>query len=194
MPDGNVGGGNQNRYEPTGEILCADKKVMKFRKGNRKQAIRREDPPCWNAGTPVRWDEPIEKDDEGRAFGKFIKVTKVDIGDGKGGSLEVLATLTTQDKPTEYHPLIQFFNEVMAGIVRDKMTRDLDNLKGPTSARRLWTYLQHKYLRMTDSTDLFDLLKEFYEAQDKEGLPDIDWDNLKGPGKQEAREPEGIPV
>lgn len=177
MPTGKVGGGTQNRYNPTGEMICKDTTIQRYRKGNRLEGIHRDDPPCWNAGTPARWPENLPKDEQGRVDGKMMYVTIVDVPDGGSGIIPILATLNDHDEPEEYHPLIQFFNEVMAGIVRDGMTRDLDNLRGPTSARRLWRYLERKYLKQAETEDAFNLfLYDLHKGQIEDNLPEINWE------------------
>lgn len=180
MPTGKVGGGTQNRYRPTGEMICDDGTILRYRKGNRLEGIHRDDPPCWNAGTPARWPDDLPRDEQGRVDGKKMYVTIVDVPDRDGGKIPILATLDAQDKAEEFHPLIQFFNEVMAGIVRDRMTRDLDNLTGPTSARRLWKYLDRKYLKVAESAESFKaFLDELHKEQQEDNVPEIDWDKME---------------
>lgn len=180
MPSGKVGVGTQNRYRSTGEMIVSDGTILRYRKGNRLEGIHRDDPPCWNAGTPAQWPDDLPKDEEGRVDGKMMDVTIVDVQNEANEHIPILATFDEQGKAVEFHPLIQFFNEVMAGIVRDGMTRDLDNLTGPTSARRLWKYLERKYLKVAESADSFKgFLDELHKEQIDDKIPEIDWDKME---------------
>jgi hypothetical protein len=152
--------------------------------------ITRDKPPCWNAGTPVEWDDSPNVNDvvdandvnnanqavdaDGIIDGKRMKALTKNVSED-GESIPVLAAKKIGEDFTEYHPLIQFYNEVMARLVKDRMTRDLDNLRGPTSARRLWQYLERKYLNHAEdadaSTEFADFLKKFHEGQDSDKLP-----------------------
>jgi hypothetical protein len=197
---GSVGDGHQNPYSRIGEIVLENGTVLQYDKGNRiVKTITRDKAPCWNADTPVEWDEDIDRDDinadgipDINTQGVEVQAERVSgvkrlaIIDGKrispilqdlsdeNGEAKVLATRNADGEFTEYHPIIQLFNEVMAAIIRDRMTRDLDRLHSPTSSRRMWQYLDAKYLKKQMTLDdVNDLLDKFHRAQDEEGLEEL---------------------
>lgn len=170
MPQGKVGSGHQNRYKSKGVIILDTGGKVEFIKGRRTTRTRREEPPCWNGGTPVNLPPGTQPGDT--VDGSKVGLNVDTIPDGQGGMLTILTT-RKPGEPIEYNPMIQFHNEVMAGICADGMTRDLDNLDRPASAARLWRYLDTKYLKC-DLARLASLLDAMHKEQDEEGLREID--------------------
>ena len=56
-------------------------------------------------------------------------------------------------KITEYHPLITFFNEVMAQIMRDGHRNWISNMEKEENAIKLWQYLDEKYLKQPEKAE-----------------------------------------
>jgi hypothetical protein len=172
MATGSVGDGHQNPYERIGRISLGGNRVLQYRKGNRLiDTITRDKAPCWNADTPVEWSDDINIDEI--VEGNLITPILQDLSD-ENGEAKILATRNAQGEFTEYHPIIQLFNEIIAAIIRDRMTKDLDRLHSPTSSRRMWQYLKKKYLRDdVDNGELSMLLEKLHAQQQAEGLTEL---------------------
>ncbi|HEX6226261.1 MAG TPA: hypothetical protein VFZ52_17705 [Chryseolinea sp.] len=144
MPQqGEVGGGHQNDWKKQGTIYEKHPKLssspVKFKKGNVTKNTNRNDNECWTAGTPVVWN-----DDQDPSQAKTITAPVAGIPD-----MLVSRDPYTQEI-TEYHPLITFFNEVMARIMRDGHRDWLSNLEKEENAIKLWQYLDEKYLKPSE--------------------------------------------
>jgi hypothetical protein len=140
MPQqGSVSGGHQNDWKPQGTIYVKTSKSgsypIKFTKGNVTKNTTRNDNECWTAGTPVVWD-----DDEDPSRAKPVTAPV-------GGIPDMLVSRDPETKEIlEYHPLITFFNEIMARIMRDGHRDWLSNMEQEKNAAKLWQYLDEKYL------------------------------------------------
>jgi len=135
MPDGNVGGGHQNDWKKEGTIYESPGDIgnpKKFTKGNVTENTNRNDNECWTAGTPVTWNG----DDVSNAE---------TITEPVAGIPDMLVTRDAY-KITEYHPLITFFNEIMARIMLDGHKDWLSGLEKKDNAIKLWQYLEKEYL------------------------------------------------
>ena len=79
---------------------------IEYTKGNITKNTNRKDNECWTAGTPVTWEETIhQRPNQSRSrLQEFPTCWYPGIETGK---------------ITEYHPVITFFNEIMAQIMRD---------------------------------------------------------------------------
>jgi hypothetical protein len=151
MPQGEVGGGHQNDWKPQGTIYEKHPTLnnpVKFKKGRVTENTTRNDNECWTAGTPVVWN-----DGEDPSKAKTVTVPLAGIPD----------MLVSRDPKTqeilEYHPLITFFNEVMAQIMRDGHRDWLSNMEREENAIKLWQYLEGKYLK-SEEVDAMEALKE----------------------------------
>ena len=139
MAEGAVGGGHQNDWKPEGTIYVKDSKQssypVEFKKGYVTKNTTRNDNECWTAGTPVVWD-----DDEDPSRAKPVTAPV-------GGIPDMLVSRDPETKEIlEYHPLITFFNEIMARIMRDGHKDWLSNMEQEKNAAKLWQYLDEKYL------------------------------------------------
>ena len=144
MPEGAVSGGHQNDYKPQGTIYMKTSKSgsypVKFTKGNVTKNTTRNDNECWTAGTPVAWNDG---EDPSRARPITAPV--------EGAIPDMLVSRDPETKEiTEYHPLITFFNEIMARTMRDGHRDWLSNMEKETNAIKLWQYLDEKYLKPCD--------------------------------------------
>jgi hypothetical protein len=147
MPQqGEVGGGHQNDWKPEGTIYEKHPKLssypVAFKKGNVTKNTTRNDNECWTAGTPVVWG-----DDEDPSQAKTITAEVGGISD-----MLVSRDPVTQ-KVTEYHPLITFFNEIIARIMRDGHRDWLSGLEKEKNAINLWQYLDEKYLKHPEKVE-----------------------------------------
>jgi hypothetical protein len=152
MSEGKVISGGQNDFKPFGEIVFTDspdengsaeqsagkryqRNTIAYRKGRVNQNTNRNDNECWSAGTPVTWEDDVQN-----AKTVTVKVP---------GSIDDM--LVTRDPITkkiiEYHPVITFFNEVMAQMMRDNLRDIISNLEKETNAVKVWAYLEKKYLK-----------------------------------------------
>lgn len=139
---GKVGTGSQNDWKPIGTIILPpyesvnNKKFTRtFKKGKITKNTTRNDNECWNAGTPIVW----KGDDISTA--KPVTIALAGIPD-------MLVTRDPDtDKITEYHPVITFFNEVIAQIMRDGHRDWISNLEKEVNAIKVWDYLEKKYLK-----------------------------------------------
>ena len=72
--------------------------------------------------------------------------------------------LVTRDPETqeilEYHPLITFFNEIMARTMRDGHRDWLSNMEKEENAIKLWQYLDEKYLKPCEKDEEMEILKK----------------------------------
>jgi|SRR5688572_10862535 len=147
MADGAVGGGHQNDFKPEGTIYekrpDGSEYRITFKKGNVTKNTNRNDNECWTAGTPVTW--------EGYDTSKAKTITTPVKGAGIKDML-VSRDLVTQ-KITEYHPLITFFNEIMAQIMRDGHRDWLSGMETEENAINLWKYLEKKYLEPPEKVE-----------------------------------------
>ena len=145
MPDGEVGGGHQNDWKPQGTIYEKHPKQNSypevFTKGDATETATRNSSECWTAGTPVVW----EGDDISNAQTVTAPVGALD-------DMLVSRDPETQEI-TEYHPLITFFNEIMARIMRDGHKDWLSNLEKGENAIYLWEYLNKKYLKPSEKAE-----------------------------------------
>lgn len=139
MPQGEVSGSHQNDWKPEGTIYEKHPTLnypVKFTKGRVTKNTTRNDNECWTAGTPVVWN-----DGEDPSQAKTVTVPLAGIPD----------MLVSRDPKTqeilEYHPLITFFNEIMARIMRDGHKDWLSNMEREENAIKLWQYLEEKYLK-----------------------------------------------
>lgn len=153
MPEGSVGGGHQNDWKPEGTIFEKHPKLsanpIKFKKGYVTKNTNRNDNECWTAGTPVSWD-----DEKGTSTAKTITAPA-------GGIPDMLVTRDPKTKEIlEYHPLITFFNEIMARIMRDGHREWLANMEKEENAARLWQYLDEKYLKPCEADNEIEILKK----------------------------------
>jgi len=142
MPQGEVGGGHQNDWKPQGTIYEKHPKLSsdpeEFTKGNPGKTTTRNDSECWTAGTPVVW----EGDDVSNA-----QVVTAPVG----GIPDMLVSKDPKTQEIlEYHPLITFFNEIMARIMRDGYSDWLSNMEKEENAIKLWQYLDEKYLKQQE--------------------------------------------
>ena len=145
MPQGEVSGSHQNDWKPEGTIYEKHPKLssspVKFTKGDKTTTATRNDSECWTAGTPVVW----EGDDVSNA-----QAVTAEVG-------ELPDMLVSRDPKTqeilEYHPLITFFNEIMARIMRDGHKDWLSNMEKEENAIYLWEYLDEKYLKPSEKAE-----------------------------------------
>jgi hypothetical protein len=151
MPQGEVSGSHQNDWKPEGTIYEKHPTLnypVKFKKGRITKNTTRNDNECWTAGTPVVWN-----DGEDPAKAKTVTVPLARIPD----------MLVSRDPETqeilEYHPLITFFNEIMARIMRDGHRDWLSNMEREENAIKLWQYLEEKYLK-SEEVDAMEALKK----------------------------------
>jgi len=143
MPEGAVGGGHQNDFKPEGTIYEKHPKSssypLKFIKGYVTKNTTRNDNECWTAGTPVAWDDGADPS------------TAKPITAPVGGIPDMLVSKDPEtQKILEYHPLITFFNEIMARTMRDGHRDLLSNMEKEKNAIKLWEYLDEKYLKPED--------------------------------------------
>jgi len=145
MPEGAVSGGHQNDWKPEGTIYEKHPTLnnpVKFKKGRITKNTSRNDNECWTAGTPVVWN-----DGEDPSKAKTVTVPLAGIPD----------MLVSRDPKTqeilEYHPLITFFNEIMARIMRDGHRDWLANMEQEENAIKLWQYLDEKYLKQPEKVE-----------------------------------------
>jgi len=144
MPDGKVIPGGQNDWKTTGAIAIDEpvdenptskksyRNVIGFTKGRITKNTTRNDNECWTAGTPVTWDDEPSK----------AKPVVIELA----GIPDMLVT-RVDGEITEYHPVITFFNEVMAQIMRDGHRDVISNLEKEENAVKMWKYLEKKYLK-----------------------------------------------
>lgn len=152
MPQGEVSGGHQNDWKPQGTIYEKHPKLssspVEFTKGNPGKTTTRNDSECWTAGTPVIW----EGDDVSNAQVVTARV---------GGIPDMLVSKHPEtNEITEYHPLITFFNEIMARIMRDGHSAWLSNMEKEENAIYLWRYLDEKYLKQSEKVEEMEFLKK----------------------------------
>lgn len=143
--EGEVGGGHQNTYEPMGTVYQKfpapgklEPQPIIFKKADRKAATWKTSP-SWTAGTPITWKDKISE---------AVPVTD-EVGD-----VEMLVSRDQTGAIQEFHPLITFYNKVLAEIHRNPDTRGLlDTLSvvngreaaARASAKKLWAYLVDRY-------------------------------------------------
>ena len=151
MPEGEVSGSHQNDWKPEGTIYEKHPTLnnpVKFKKGRITKNTTRNDNECWTAGTPVVWN-----DGEDPSKAKTVTVPLAGIPD----------MLVSRDPKTqeilEYHPLITFFNEIMARIMRDGHRDWLSNMEREENAIKLWQYLEEKYLK-SEEVEAMEALKK----------------------------------
>jgi|SRR6188508_2479642 len=153
MAEGAVGGGHQNDFKPEGTIYEKHPKQssdpITFRKGHVTKNTNRNDNECWTAGTPVIWDDGADP--------STAKPITAHVG-------ELPDMLVSRDPKTqeilEYHPLITFFNEIMARTMRDGKRELLSNMEKEKNAIKLWEYLDEKYLKPSEKTEEMEVLKK----------------------------------
>lgn len=152
MPDGQVGGGHQNEYSRQG-IIFPDgdrtRRVIKFDKKIRR-GVTPDRHQAWTSGTPVEWDDDNVS---GRKIRDPRKLRlKTELIEEKGGEYKVhmLVSRDSKGRPT-YHPLVQFYNAILASIINDGLVQKLDNLHSRTNALRLWMFLERTYLNVPSS-------------------------------------------
>ena len=152
MPQGEVSGSHQNDWKPEGTIYEKHPTLnypVKFKKGHVTKNTTRNDNECWTAGTPVVWN-----DGEDPSKAKTVTVPLAGIPD----------MLVSRDPKTqeilEYHPLITFFNEIMARIMRDGHKDWLSNMEREENAIKLWQYLDEKYLKPCEKAEEMEILKK----------------------------------
>ena len=153
MPEGSVSGWHQNDFKPEGTIYEKHPKLssdpVKFRKGHVTKNTTRNDNECWTAGTPVTWDDGADP--------STAKPITARVG-------ELPDMLVTRDPKThkilEYHPLITFFNEIMARTMRDGQRDLLSNMEKEANAIKLWQYLDEKYLKPCEKAEEMEILKK----------------------------------
>jgi len=151
MADGKVIPGGQNDFKPFGEIAvtepsdekATDKSIGKkyqrntitYKKGRVNKKTNRNHNECWSAGTPVTWEDDV----------KTAKTITVKV---PGSIDDMLVTRDPVNKETilEYHPVITFFNEVMAQMLRDGLRKVISKLEEEKNAIKVWDYLNNKYL------------------------------------------------
>ena len=127
---GEVGGGHQNEWKPEGTIYTdGSNLLLTFTK---TESTSRNDNACWNAGTPVGWDQDVQK-----AWAIRSDVDGVDM---------LVSKNPTTNEITEYHPLITLYNEITFQIIKDGHKDWLENSENETNAIKLWRYLEGKYL------------------------------------------------
>jgi hypothetical protein len=146
MPEGEVSGGHQNDWKKLGTIYEKHPKrsnyPVEFKKGNVTKNTTRNDNECWTAGTPVIWD-----DDKDPSTAKTITAPV-------GGVPDMLVSKDPKTKEIlEYHPLITFFNEIMARIMRDGHRDWLSNMEKEENAIKLWQYLEERYLTQPEKVE-----------------------------------------
>ena len=132
MAQGSVGGGNQNSWKDDGIIYVTPPAGgLPFKKENATTSATRNDSACWVADTPVKWETNVSQAEASRA----------DV-DG----IDMLVTYEADGKTIkEYHPVITFFNEVMAELMRNNHLNKINDLKNRNKAKALWNYLAEKY-------------------------------------------------
>lgn len=153
MPEGSVGSGHQNDFKPEGTIFEKYPKEsynpVVFKKGHVTKNTTRNDNECWTAGTPVSWDE-----EKGPSSARTITAPV-------GGIPDMLVTRDPETKEiVDYHPLITFFNEIMARIMRDGHREWLANMEKEKNAVKLWQYLDEKYLKPCDVKNEIEVLQK----------------------------------
>ncbi len=127
---GEVGGGHQNEWKPEGTIYAdGSNLLLTFKK---TESTSRNDNACWNAGTPVGWDQDVQK-----AWAIRSDVDGVDM---------LVSKNPITNEIIEYHPIITLYNEIMFQIIKDGHKDWLENLESETNAIKLWRYLDGKYL------------------------------------------------
>jgi hypothetical protein len=153
MPEGEVSGGHQNDWKKQGTIYEKHPKrssyPVEFTKGNVTKNTTRNDNECWTAGTPVFWNDG---EDPSQAKTVIAPV---------GGIPDMLVSKDPETKEIiEYHPLITFFNEIMARIMRDGHRDWLSNMEKEKNAIKLWQYLEEKYLKQPEKIEANGSAKE----------------------------------
>jgi hypothetical protein len=131
MASGKVGSGDQNKWRPQGEIFeTPPQGGISFEKRNAGPSARRKDSACWTAGTPVTW--------QGNPSNARVTTERV-------AGIDMLVTRDSNGGVAEYHPVITFFNDVMAQIMSDGKLALLRGLDDRDNATALWEYLIAKY-------------------------------------------------
>lgn len=153
MPTGEVGGGHQNSWERNGQMYQKDPKPSKpndainFKKGNFDPITaktNRNESECWTAGTPIRWnDGTLQRNADGSIKIRENGVRAI-VQEVRG--VDMLVSLDESGNVIEYHPLITFFNEVMATILNaNKYGNMLKGLDTEEEAERVWEFLKQRY-------------------------------------------------
>lgn len=136
MAEGKVGPGSQNKWKNKGTILRYPVDGTEFAKKTNGSQPNRNDSECWTSDTPVTWDDK-------NGDTAVASVATV------GGIPNMLVTRDPNDssKITEYHPLITFFNEVMARLMQQPGFKNkISNLDKEQNAIEIWNYLEQEYL------------------------------------------------
>jgi hypothetical protein len=153
MPTGEVGGGHQNSWRRNGRMYQKNPKAPKqdeaidFKKGNfdpKTSRTNRNESECWTAGTPIRWnDGTLQKNDDGSIKIRENGVRAI-VKEVRG--IDMLVSLGPDGEVVEYHPLITFFNEVMATILNaNEYNNMLKGLDTEEEAERVWEFLKKRY-------------------------------------------------
>ena len=129
---GTVSPGGQNRWLETGVIYESLPEGKSFCKKNATPKACWKDSACWTGGTPVEWN------------GNNVNNAEVIMQEVGPDNIEMLVSETSDGK-TEYHPLITFYNKVLAQIMKDGYLDVLKELDDPDNAIKLWNYLAEKY-------------------------------------------------
>jgi hypothetical protein len=124
--NGTVGTGDQNKWLDTGKIYEKIPDGIPFKKTDPAIAATWQDSACWIAGTPVTWDNNIT---EAKATTAMVR------------EFEMLASKDSNEKVIEYHPLITFFNKVMAEVMSEGYLDCLKDLEDKDNAVKLAAYL-----------------------------------------------------
>ena len=131
--EGKVGPGSQNNWKDTVMIYETDPAGgTPFTKKNPTGPSNRKHSECWTADTPVVWDTNVSD----------AQVSIEDVG-------VIPDMLVSRDSngDKEYHPLITFYNEVMARLMQQPgLKNKLRNLKNKQNAIDVWEYLEKTYL------------------------------------------------